>query len=141
MVVLDVNVLLAFTIPQEYAHHDAQRALNHWIDSNTQIVAPPLLHAEFTAVMRKLVYTQRLSQEHADEILHAILQLPIYIFYNAQIYSRALTLATQFNQPRAYDTQYLAVAEYFDCTLWTADERFVNRLRLPSVQLIQSFSV
>jgi len=141
MVVLDVNVLLAFTIPQEYAHDAAQRALNHWIGSNIHIVAPPLLHAEFTAVMRKLVYTQRLSQEHADEILHAMLQLPIYIFYNTQIYSRALTLATQFNQPRAYDTQYLAVAEYFDCTLWTADERFVNRLQLPSIRLIQTFSV
>ncbi len=77
-------------------------------------------------MLRKLVYTQRLERESADQLLQLALQLPIQIIDDTAIYPRSLTLAHQFGQPRAYDTQYLAVAELFNGVLWTADERFVR---------------
>ena len=39
---------------------------------------------------------------------------------------RAYELATQYNRPTAYDSQYLAVAERLNCEFWTADERLAN---------------
>jgi predicted nucleic acid-binding protein len=38
----------------------------------------------------------------------------------------AYELATQFNRPRTYDTQYMALAARMNCEFWTADERLFN---------------
>lgn len=35
-------------------------------------------------------------------------------------------LANRFNRPRAYDAQYLALAQRLDSDFWTADERLFN---------------
>jgi predicted nucleic acid-binding protein len=40
---------------------------------------------------------------------------------------------------RAYDTQYLAVAEQVNGTLWTADRKFVQAVRLTHVRHIDDF--
>ncbi len=126
MIVVDASVVLASCLPSEIAHTSAQSALRFWLARNELLCAPPLLRAELTAVLRKLVYTQRLEQSSADQLLQLSLQLPIQIIDDTAIYPRSLTLAHQFGQPRAYDTQYLAVAELFNGVLWTADERFVR---------------
>ena len=39
---------------------------------------------------------------------------------------QALEIAHRFAQGAIYDSQYLALADYLDCELWTADERFWN---------------
>jgi predicted nucleic acid-binding protein len=126
MIVVDASVVLASCLPSEIAHPSAQSAFRFWLARHELLCAPPLLHAEVTAVLRKLVYTQRLERESADQLLQLALQLPIQIIDDTAIYPRSLTLAHQFGQPRAYDTQYLAVAELFNGVLWTADERFVR---------------
>ncbi|MBL8156360.1 MAG: type II toxin-antitoxin system VapC family toxin [Anaerolineae bacterium] len=48
---------------------------------------------------------------------------------------RAYELATEYNHPTAYDAQYLAVAERYQCDFWTADERLFNAVsgRFPSI--------
>jgi len=49
------------------------------------------------------------------------------IFYeDDDLLKEAYELAVRFNRPRAYDSQYMALAERFDCEFWTADERLVN---------------
>lgn len=50
------------------------------------------------------------------------------IFYDVSdaLLLRAYELATQLSRPTAYDAQYLAVAERFQCDFWTADERLFN---------------
>lgn len=126
MIVVDASVVLASCLPTEVAHTSAQAALRTWIARNELLCAPPLLRAELTAVLRKLVYTQRLDNVSAENLLNLALQLPIQIIDDDAIYPRSLAVAHQFGQPRAYDTQYLAVAELFHGMLWTADERFVR---------------
>ena len=52
------------------------------------------------------------------------------------LHVRALQLASQLKQNAAYDAHYLALAESFDCELWTADERFY-RATSPSVDNVR----
>jgi len=42
---------------------------------------------------------------------------------------RAFELAARFRRPAAYDAHYLALADYLECPLWTADQRLYNAVR------------
>ena len=54
------------------------------------------------------------------------------------IQESALEFATRFNRPKAYDAQYLALADLLGCELWTADRRLVSAVagKLPWVRWI-----
>jgi predicted nucleic acid-binding protein len=41
----------------------------------------------------------------------------------------AYELAEQYNRPRAYDAQYLALSQRLSCEFWTADERLFNAVK------------
>ena len=87
-----------------------------------------------------MVYIGRLDALSAEQLLQLALQLPIQIIDDSTIYPRALNLANMYGQPRAYDTQYLAVAELVNGILWTADERFANAVTSSTyVRDIQTF--
>ena len=40
------------------------------------------------------------------------------------IHTRAIELAGDLGQGAAYDSHYLALAEFLECDMWTADGRF-----------------
>jgi len=64
---------------------------------------------------------------------------PITIVYdNALLQPRALSIATRFKRPKAYDAQYLAVADLLGCELWTADRRLASAVagELPWVRYV-----
>jgi predicted nucleic acid-binding protein len=42
---------------------------------------------------------------------------------------RAAELARIYQRPNTYDAFYLALAEYLECKLWTADEGLFNAVR------------
>jgi predicted nucleic acid-binding protein len=138
-VVIDASIILAAVIPSEVSHDVANRALVAWSSRGTTLSAPPLIYAEITAVLRKLSSTGRITQPDAEVLLTTIFALPIQILYNTDVYSEALILAHRYNLVRAYDTQYLAVAEQVNGTLWTADRKFVQSVRLTHVRHIDDF--
>lgn len=71
-----------------------------------------------------------------------LLVSPILLFTDDNLMRRAYELATQLNRPTAYDAKYLAVAERFQCELWTADERLFNAVSstLPWVKWLGNFT-
>lgn len=42
---------------------------------------------------------------------------------------RSMELAQEYGRPSAYDCYFLALAEWFDCSMWTGDKRFYNAVR------------
>lgn len=59
----------------------------------------------------------------ADEALHR----PANQIF--ALLTEAYELAVRFNRPRAYDSQYMALADRLQCDFWTADERLVNSVQ------------
>jgi predicted nucleic acid-binding protein len=51
---------------------------------------------------------------------------PVEFHEDDALLKEAYELAIRFNRPRAYDTQYMALAQRLNCEFWTADERLVN---------------
>jgi len=45
------------------------------------------------------------------------------------LYLRAMAPSQRFGLPAAYDTQYLALAEYEECELWTLDTKMCRAVQ------------
>ncbi len=59
----------------------------------------------------------------------------------AELQSRAWSTAKQYNRPRAYDAQYLAVATAAGCELWTGDQRLVRAVNASWVKWLGDHSL
>lgn len=59
-------------------------------------------------------------------MLAQLLLYPVEFYEDDALLKTAYDLAVRFNRPRAYDSQYMALAERLNCEFWTADERLVN---------------
>ncbi len=100
---------------------DVRRLLAEESERGGTIVAPPLLFAEVTSVLRRHVHLGAIDHEEAAGALRDLLDLPIRIVVAPGLYLRALEFARRLGLARAYDVQYLAVAEMEDCPLVTLD--------------------
>lgn len=125
-VVVDANILIAFVVADEPLHTQAKQLMTFWHGANEDLIAPRLFRSEITAVIRKAVYQQRLTVEQGRLVLGHVLSYSLGFYEDDDLLKEAYELAVKFNRPRAYDTQYMALAERFDCEFWTADERLVN---------------
>ena len=127
-VVVDASVLLASVLKETYTPQ-AQIVLSQWNEMEQEICAPLLLQYEIVATMRRRVYVNDLTTEEARKRADLILALEITYFHDRSLLMRGFEIATELNRPRAYDSQYLALAERLDCEFWTADERLVNSVQ------------
>lgn len=91
------------------------------MQSGERLVAPPLLLAESTSVLRRYVFTEALEHAEAVAALRLLLGMPIEIEENAVVYQDALDFANRLGHAKGYDTQYLAVARLHDCPVVTCD--------------------
>lgn len=129
-VVVDSNILVALGLSDEPLHNQASQLLLMWQNTGTTLAAPRLFRSEITAVIRKVVYQQRISHEQGREMLARFLIYPIEFYEDDALLKAAYELADEFHRPRAYDAQYLALAQRLSCEFWTADERLFNAVKV-----------
>ncbi len=72
------------------------------------------------------MYRRVLSPDDAVAGREFLLEYPVELWMDDDLLRRGYDLATRFNQPTAYDAQYLAAAERLECEFWTADQRLFN---------------
>jgi len=128
-VVVDANILIAFGLSDEPLHTQANQILTAWKTTGTPLAAPRLFRSEITAVVRKVVYQQRITHVQGREMLARLLIYPVEFHEDDPLLKSAYELADEFNRPRAYDAQYLALAKRLSCEFWTADERMFNAVK------------
>jgi len=107
-----------------------------WQNEGREIVAPPLLRYEVTAVLRKYVARGFRTAEESWQAIVRVLAFDIQYQEPPNFHLQALDLANRLGRPSAYEPYYLALAEHLACEFWTADERLVNAIqdRLPWVR-------
>jgi predicted nucleic acid-binding protein len=113
-----------------------------WLADSVRIFAPPIFRAELTSAIRKWLHWERISASHARDALERGLRLPVD-FWDAgdALQRRALDIATDLKVSRAYDAQYLALAEFNEAEFWTADRRlaYSARHKFPWVRWIGDY--
>jgi predicted nucleic acid-binding protein len=141
VICVDASVALLWLIPDKQSAA-ATRLRRHCNREGVLMIAPPLFRAEVTSAITRWLYTRSIDEASARDAIRRSLRFRVDIagdFDALQL--RAFDIAAALNRPRAYDTQYLALAEFRECDLWTADERFVNAARreFPIARFIGDF--
>ena len=128
-VVVDANILIIYGLADEPLHSQANDLLSAWHKAGTSLTAPRLFRSEITAVMRKAVYQGRITHDQGSDMLAKLLAYPMTFHEDDELLKTAFELSEKFNRPRAYDAQYLALAQRLSCEFWTADERLFNAVK------------
>ena len=125
----DASALLPFLLPEEPPAEAIGEFWSTLWRRGDRLVAPPLLFAEITSVLRRYVHTGTILHEEAVSALTQLFQLRLSVVNDPDLYLRALELSRQLGQPKAYDVQYLAVAEYQGCPVVTLDRDLYESAR------------
>lgn len=138
-VCVDASLALMLLIPHDLTPK-AEALWQSWSEEDLQIVAPPLFFAEVTSVLRESVYFGRVPPAEAEHNFTDFLDLGVKSIELPDLQPRAWALAKQYNRPRAYDAQYLAVASALGCDLWTGDRRLVNALSVSWLKWVGEYA-
>lgn len=126
-VCVDASVILRYVLQPE--NESIQNLWQSWIADEMSLVAPSLLFYEVTNALYQQQRNKVLSAEAIWETLELSLDLPITLVNEKNLHLKAREIAMRFNLPATYDAHYLALAEWMDVDLWTADMRLVNTLK------------
>ena len=139
-VCVDINVALKLTLPEEESV-TAQHLWSSWVESGTEIVAPPLFMFEGTSALCTLVQRGLITAEEGASMLQILQAHRVRLIYPEDLHERALAFALRFEQPQAYDAHYLALAEALGCEFWTADGRLYRTVcdALPWVRWLTEY--
>ena len=121
--VVDANVVLALALPLPYSPQSAA-LVGRLREIGCEVYAPALLEYEIVSALRRAVSVGRIDQATADGTLERLLRLGVMLISPAySLDSLALLWSERLGHSKAYDAQYLALAEQMHCHLWTADRR------------------
>lgn len=93
-----------------------------WFDAGNPLLAPSLLHYEFSHVLTRYTRNRRLSRTYASVLLESLLALEIELIDDDDLHIQALNHSTAHPGLSGYDAQYLAVCCRTGAELWTADK-------------------
>ena len=128
-VVVDANVVLALALPLPYSPQSAT-LVGRLRETGCEVFAPALLEYEMVSALRRAVSVGKMDQATADATLERLLQLGVVLISPAcSLDSLALLWSGRLGHSKAYDAQYLALAEQMHCHLWTADLRLAAAAR------------
>ena len=125
-VCVDANVVVRLVL---FTEDEIQTLWKKWTSQETRLVAPTLLHYEVVNSLYRYQKHGQISHVSLDRALQAALALPIELIDDDDLHRRAMLLAAQYELPAAYNAHYLALSEWMNIELWTADTRLVNTLK------------
>ena len=126
-VCIDASIILRHVLMPD--HTPIKKVWESWVKDETNLVAPSLLFYEVTNGLYQQERNNTLSPEAIWQSLEYSLDLPITLVNEKNLHMRAREIAVQYNLPATYDAHYLALAEWMDIELWTADMRLVKAVK------------
>ena len=125
VVVLDASLAIMWAIPEQYTT-SALILAEQWLHNKTHLLAPCLLLTEITNAIYKRVLRNEINMVSAHKALNIILEFNIELLEESGLSHRSMELAHSLKMPATYDAHYLALAEKYNCNLWTGDKKLYN---------------
>lgn len=126
MMVIDAGIVLALVLPLPCSERAAVR-VRALVEEREELFAPALLEYEVCSALRRAVAGKIIEDAAASRALGLIDAIRIRpITPASSLHMRALSWASRLGQTKAYDAQYLALAEEMKCGLLTADLRLAH---------------
>lgn len=140
-VIVDASLAAMWALPEPHSAQ-ALALAEQWGRNDVHLVAPCLLVAEVTDALYKRMLRGELDISTAASALGVIFAFGVELREEPGLAARALSLAAGLQRSTTYDCHYLALAERYDCALWTGDRRFYNAVHRaePRVRWIGAFT-
>lgn len=130
-VVIDASLAVKWLI-EEQDSDKAHALLESWVTEEVTRIAPFLMPFEVANVLHRRVLRGEFSISESALMMTRLLGSRLRFHHSPNLHVRAIELASKFNQGAVYDAHYVALAEEFNCELWTADRRF-HRIASPTI--------
>jgi predicted nucleic acid-binding protein len=124
--VIDASVFIKFFIP-EILPDNAGEVLSQTTGGKLLLCAPDLVYPEARNILWKKHRRQELTPEELDEIVNAVIALPISTEPTRLVMPLAVSIATA-GEITVYDAVYVATARIHKTRMVTADRKLVNAL-------------
>ena len=125
MVVVDTSAIIRLYVPDGPIPDGLEEHVKSAWKAETTLIVPELALAEVAQVLWKKEQAGYIKPSETDEIISAVLELPLEIVGHYNILPDALSLARR-HELTIYDSLFLALAEKKDAQLITADKRLRN---------------
>ena len=135
-VCVDANLVIRLVVDPD--DELVRSTWERWDGENRRIAAPTLLFYEVSNALYRYQRAGMMSGEAVRLALRAALSLPLQLYGESALHTRALDLAERLSLPAAYDAHYLALADWLGAEFWTADERLACAVQhvLPWVRAV-----
>lgn len=125
IVIVDTSALIRLYVPDGPIPHGLEGDLEAAWRGETILMIPELALAEFAQVLWKKEQAGYLRSSEVDEILEALLELPVEIVGHHALLTDALALARHYGIT-IYDSLFLSLAGRKKAELITADQELKN---------------
>jgi predicted nucleic acid-binding protein len=134
--VVDASVVVDWVAPDADPEGPAMRTLVRLAEVGDRLFAPRLLLEEVANALLTGVRRRRWDGEAADHAFADLGDLPVDLVDTPADLHQAWELSRRYDEHPIYDLLYVALARRLGTNLLTADQRLVDRLRTPDVQLV-----
>ena len=124
--VIDASVLIKFYVPETLSDR-AERLLASVEKKDIVLLAPDLIYPEAGNILWKKQRLKELTRSEVEEIIDAVLSLPLKIEAPRSLLPLAVDIAIAYGIT-VYDAFYLSLAKVYETTMITADRRLVEAL-------------
>jgi predicted nucleic acid-binding protein len=125
-IVVDANLIAALILPLPYSEQAADK-MAAWKSIGVELHAPSLLEYELASILRRAIVVGLMTTGAATEAMRGFSALNVHVWSpTVALHTNALQWAENLGQSKAYDAQYLALAEGIGAELWTADRRLAR---------------
>jgi predicted nucleic acid-binding protein len=123
-VVIDASVLIKFFIP-EILWEKAEELNARVAEGDLRLLAPDLIFAEVGNIIWKKHRMKELTRSVAEEIVEAIVFMPIVVETSKALLLLAVDMAVAYDIT-VYDAMYVSLAKVYETVLLTADRKLVE---------------
>ena len=127
-VVVDTSALMRLYLPDGPLPDDLENQVDSAWKGNSILLAPELILAEAGQVIWKKQQAGLIDTKEADQIMAAILEVPIEIVAHRKLFPMALHIARQYTIS-VYDSLFLALSRQMRADLITADAKLLQVFR------------
>lgn len=136
-ILIDASFLLKLFLPEEKSVK-AENLWKTWIEDSVEIIAPSLIVFETSSVLRNKVYGGIIKEDNAEKLIVQLKELDINLLYTGDILEEAWAIGKILNKPTLYDCFYIAISNYLNIPMWTADKKLYNSSKkiFPNINLL-----
>jgi predicted nucleic acid-binding protein len=134
--VIDANATLGLFLRLPYSEK-TERWMQERRSEEARLVVPTLWEYECLTGLRRAASLRQISPRETEQMVELLYALQFQsIAPTPELHRAALLWAERIGQSRAYDSQYLALAESLSAEFWTADGRLARALQRLGVNWI-----